>query len=92
MSISTEEPVPDTGISCRNGGFPMSDGVSITDCNCPRYWGSDPEQANATMCDVRICVNGGYNDPVKDVCVCPQGYLGVHCEASKRKLKVKGNG
>ncbi|CAL2031404.1 unnamed protein product [Caenorhabditis brenneri] len=36
----------------------------------------------ATNC----CTNGGYLDSKNQTCICPSGYLGVHCEAVKTSM------
>ncbi|CAB3405759.1 unnamed protein product [Caenorhabditis bovis] len=60
-------------IQCENGGFPNSDGI----CDCPSYFKGD-------NCSSIECLNGGYVDENGGkFCICPPGYLGIHCEAVK---------
>lgn len=55
--------------SCQNNGFLTSTGI----CNCPAY-------TDAAQCTDWQCVNGGYRLGTSQICNCPSGYLGIHCE------------
>ncbi|GMS89059.1 hypothetical protein PENTCL1PPCAC_11234 [Pristionchus entomophagus] len=81
-------------IDCKNGGVPKGN-----ECECQSYWkGEDATGAGepANDCSVIECVNGGYSTPLepnpteRQVCHCPRGYYGIHCDAVKQARPVEG--
>ncbi|CDX47436.1 EGF-like domain-containing protein [Caenorhabditis elegans] len=50
--------------------------------DCPSFFTKDD---NGT-CTIRQCLNGGYLDVSKQICICPSGYLGIHCEAGMYQI------
>ncbi|EFP03819.1 hypothetical protein CRE_28693 [Caenorhabditis remanei] len=48
--------------------------------SCPSFFSGPP------ACATRQCLNGGYLDAAKKTCICPSGYLGIHCEAVKTSM------
>ncbi|CAI2352148.1 unnamed protein product [Caenorhabditis sp. 36 PRJEB53466] len=57
----------------------LSEGV--TSMMCPSFF-----NGTADKCDEIQCLNGGFVNSDKTVCICPPGYLGIHCEAVKTSL------
>ncbi|KAF1755583.1 hypothetical protein GCK72_012033 [Caenorhabditis remanei] len=48
--------------------------------SCPSFFSDPPD------CATRQCLNGGYLDEANKTCICPSGYLGIHCEAVKTSM------
>ncbi|ULT92901.1 hypothetical protein L3Y34_002825 [Caenorhabditis briggsae] len=53
----------------------------LTD-DCPSFFNKDAKGS----CTIRECLNGGYPDDANKTCICPSGYLGIHCEAVKTSM------
>ncbi|GMR43862.1 hypothetical protein PMAYCL1PPCAC_14057, partial [Pristionchus mayeri] len=74
----------ETIVKCENGGV-----LKDNECQCQSYWGG-------YFCEEIDCVNGGYamyatpDVNGRQVCHCPKGYYGIHCDAVKQARPVEG--
>ncbi|PIC31180.1 hypothetical protein B9Z55_011956 [Caenorhabditis nigoni] len=68
------------GIILLLGILSVVSGVSTDDC--PSFFNDGVDGS----CTVRQCLNGGYLDNASKTCICPSGYLGIHCEAIKTSM------
>lgn len=76
---------------CSNGGLcRLVGGIPKCECKDPRYRGP--------RCDVNRCncQNGGYCSSSNGICICPENFMGRHCErfiaSSCKKVDCNNNG